>query len=162
MTQSPDDRIQNSLSEWNTREASKGVSVLSDNSNLKVEHYELPLSQTLVLGTPLLELPGLSAAPNTKFKPVRAVCNSPSPLFVMIRQITISNCPSILVNEQIDSYTCRIGTDGLIFHVPEMAADDTITISAFYTGLVPELFVEGTELSFLVMLFGSYTILQSE
>lgn len=162
MTQTANDRIQAALNEWNARKSSEGVSVLSDDSNLKVERYELPLSQTLILGSPLLELPGLSAVPNTNFKPVRAVCNSPSPLFVMIRQITLSNCPSILVNEQIDSYTCRIGTDGLTFHVPEMAADDTITVSAFYTGLVPEVFVEGTELSFLIMLFGSYTIVQSD
>ena len=42
MTQTANDRIQNVLSEWNTLETSKGVSVVSDDRCLSVEWYELP------------------------------------------------------------------------------------------------------------------------
>ena len=161
MTHTANDRIQNTLSEWNAREVSKGVNVLSDNSVLKVECYELPLTANLILGSPPLELEVVST-PQTIFTPNRAVCNSPSPFFVMIRRICTTGKNISPPHEPYDSYDIRIGTEGLLIRSSGLRSDDSITVSAFYTGLVPDGFVDGTEFPFVIVFSGSHTIVQSD
>ena len=164
MPNTSDERMKSALADWtakNNLKSKESLAAPPANTDIKVEWYELPLCQTIMLGSIPFELTELSTTPQTEFQPVKFVCNSPAPLFVIYRSFTIKSITIVIPSDFTDSYESRSGTNGLEIYSSKLKKDDSISVSALYTGLVPDGFTEGSETYFVVTFIGKHTIVSS-
>lgn len=176
MTNASDARMKAALADWtdkNNLKSKESLAAPPANTDIKVEWYELNLWQQLVIGTPILDLSKLRETPQTRFRPEHVQTNCPSLGFAFLRdfyilkseeneKISLLCRPIGEVNSwDMDLWACSYSNDRSVFGFdsPVMQPNDTIVVSAYYTGLVPEGFTEGKEQCFTVVFYGRNTVL---
>lgn len=126
-------------------------------SEIKVENYEFPLSQAIVIGT-AIELDALEACPQCAFKSTHLVCNAPSTNFVFIRDIRASNVGCSISESLSDAYFYHARANQPALCMPTLSQKNRVKIDAFYTGYIPPGYVAGTQTFFSATFFGYATL----
>jgi len=145
---------------WNPGSTQNRALLLDPNahSRVKVEQYELPLSQAIVIGTPLGLMPNLTATPDTVIKPKRLVCNAPCPNFVFISDIKASNVSGSIASGVTDAYNYNAQSVGTNVHLPKLTPSTRVSITAAYSGMVPANMLSGTASYFTATFYGPSTL----
>ena len=135
-------------------------------STIKVEHYELALSEDVVIGTKHV-FENLSGCPKIEqFKPTSLVINVPCVFFAYITKIQGANVSVSLSENACDAYTFNALATRSHLHLPTMYAVNELTVRGYYTGLVPILtgngdspiIAEGETVTITATFFGPSTI----
>jgi hypothetical protein len=127
-------------------------------STIKVEQYELPMSQAIVIGTALGLMPNLTATPDTVIKPKRLVCNAPMPGFVFIQDIKASNVSASISSGVTDAFNYNAMSIGTNVHLPRLTSSTRVSITAAYTGAIPPNVLGGTASFFTATFYGPCTL----
>ena len=150
------------ISKWNEDRKTQAREVLlnpNKGSRIKVEEYEYPLSQAIVIGTILSQMPDLlDHCPQCCFKAVQLICNVPCPSFVFIRDIKASNISASISVGVSDAYAYHARANGPALKLPMLSSYNRLEIDAFYTGYVPIGYQEGMETFFTAVFFGPATL----
>ena len=148
------------MAAWNKmravqRKSQSRAALLNPNagSTVKVESYELPMSEAIVIGTALTFM-GLSTTPQTKFKPNALVCNAPIPGFAFIQDIKAANVSASVSNFLTDAYNYNANATRSTIHLPTLEPQTTVSITGQYTGAIPPGVLAGTPSQFCATLYG--------
>jgi hypothetical protein len=117
-------------------------------SRVKVEVYELPLTQALTFGKVEFFFPQLSAMPLTVFKPQEMTCNVPWAGFIYISDVKVANVSASVSIHITDAYNYNPQSKHRTLHLPTLNAQTMISVSGFYPGEIPTGHLTGTEFFF--------------
>jgi hypothetical protein len=147
--------IKKSISSWISNITShvatkKRESLLypNKNSRVKVEEYELPLTQALTFGKIEFFFPQLAAMPLTVFKPKEMTCNVPWAGFIFITDVKVANVSASVSNHIVDAYSYNPQSAHRSLHLPTLSERTTISVSGFYQGDVPNECLQGKDFFF--------------
>ena len=141
-------------------ERSAERSVLLDpnqNSTVKVEHYELPLAEDIVIGTQHI-FTALSTNPQTEFKPTSLVMNAPCAMFAFITDIKAANVSAHVSTFATDAYNFNSLATRSHVHLPKLLPQNTVSVQGYYSGLTPPGFLGGTTTTFTATFYGPSTM----
>lgn len=126
------------VQQWNQLAATNIRESLIDpnrGSQVKVERYVFPLSQTLTLGTPVALL--LQGQPDTTIRPQRLTMNAPAPMFATITDIKIANVSISVGGGQQDAFDYNSQGVGQTLDLPTISPANRVTITGAYNGFTP-------------------------
>jgi hypothetical protein len=123
------------------------------NSRVKVEEYELPLSQALVIGHREFFFPELCSTPQVEFRPYKMTCNMNQPGIIFIVDIKVANISASVTNYVVDAYSYNPQSNHRM-HLPTLKPQTMISVQGFYPGLVPNGMREDTEFFFCCTFHG--------
>ena len=126
-------------------------------STVKVEAYELPMSEAIVIGT-AQTFTALSTTPQTTFKPNAMVCNAPIPGYAFINDIKAANVSASVSNFITDAYNYNANATRSTIHLPMLQPQTTVSITGNYTGAIPPGVLGGTASFFTATLYGPSTM----
>jgi hypothetical protein len=126
-------------------------------STIKVEEYELPMSEAIVIGTAQTFV-GLSTTPQTTFKPEALVCNAPMPGFAFIQDIKAANVSASVSNFLTDAYNYNAQATRSKIALPKLLPQTTVSITGQYTGAIPPGVLAGSASFFTATLYGPSTL----
>jgi hypothetical protein len=126
-------------------------------STVKVENYELPMSEAIVIGTSQ-PFTALSTTPQTEFKPNGLVTNAPQPGFAFLQDIKAANVSASVSNFVTDAYNYNANATRSTIHLPKLLPQTTVSITGSYTGAVPPGIFAGTPSFFTATLYGPSTL----
>ena len=141
-------------------ERSAERSVLLDpnqNSTVKVEHYELPLAEDIIIGTQHI-FTALSTNPQTEFKPTSLVMNAPCAMFAFITDIKAANVSAHVSTFATDAYNFNSLATRSHVHLPKLLPQNTVSVQGYYSGLTPPGFLGGTTTTFTATFYGPSTM----
>ena len=141
-------------------ERSAERSVLLDpnrDSTIKVEHYELPLAEDIIIGTQHI-FTALSTNPQTEFKPTSLVMNAPTPMFAFITDIKAANVSAHVSTFATDAYNFSALATRSHVHLPKLLPQNTVSVQGYYSGLTPPGFLGGTTTTFTATFYGPSTM----
>jgi len=141
------------------RKSASRAALLNPNagSTVKVENYELPMSEAIVIGTPQAFI-GLSTTPQTEFKPEALVCNAPMNGFAFIQDIKAANVSASVSNFLTDAYNYNANATRSRIHLPKLLPQTTVSITGNYTGAIPAGVLAGSASQFCATLYGPSTL----
>jgi hypothetical protein len=149
---------------WNrmqavARKSSMRGALLDPNkgSTVKVENYELPMSEAIVIGTAHVFV-ALSTTPQTEFKPTGLVTNAPQPGYAFIQDIKAANVSASVSNFLTDAFNYNANATRSTIHLPKLLPQTTVSITGNYTGAVPPGILAGTPSFFCATLYGPSTL----
>ena len=141
-------------------ERSAERSVLLDpnrDSTIKVEHYELPLAEDIIIGTQHI-FTALSTNPQTEFKPTSLVMNAPCAMFAFITDIKAANVSAHVSTFATDAYNFNSLATRSHVHLPKLLPQNTVSVQGYYSGLTPPGFLGGTTTTFTATFYGPSTM----
>jgi hypothetical protein len=107
-------------------------------SDLKVERYAFPISQTIpALGTPYIFI-NYFGQPDTKIRPERVLMNAPGAGFVLITDIKTANVSGLVGGGgATDASFFAPGAFNVHLSLPTLTPANKLSIQGSYTGYVP-------------------------
>jgi hypothetical protein len=124
------------------------------NSRVKVQEYELPLCQSLILGHRSFFFPELFSTPQTRFRPTKMTCNVRQVSFIFITDIKVANVSASVTNHIVDAYNYNPQSNHGGLHLPTLSENTVISVQGFYPGLVPNDLQEDAEFFFCCTFHG--------
>ena len=121
------------------------------NSQIKVERYSFSMSTVLALNTPSAF--SITLQPNVTIRPQRLIANAPTPNFVLLSSLQISNV-NVFVGTQEDAFTYSAGAQGVMLDLPTLEPAYRATAAGNYTGIVPPGFSVPFNYTFVMTLQG--------
>lgn len=122
------------------------VSRFGNAESIPSEHYSLPFSVELTIGTPLKFV--LTGSPDTSFKPKHLVTNAPGPGFVSIIEIKLANVSMTLSNGVEDAFFYNPLAKSSAIEGPTLLPANRASIICFYSGHIPPGRVMGESFTF--------------
>ena len=127
------------------------------NSEVKVERYNMQVSETFVFNTPKT-FTDLTVRPTVNFRPQVVFMNAPTPMFGFVSAVLVSNVNTFVGSGEEDAFDYNANGWGKQMDMPTLTPAIPFTVNARYTGFTPPGFVGGTTNTFSVSAKGPASI----
>jgi hypothetical protein len=121
-------------------------------ASTKVERYAFPISQAIVIGTPVAI--NLQGNPSVHIRPQRVVMNAPSPNYVYLTLIQVANVVVTVGPGVQDAWDYAAEAVGTSLDLPTLSPANQARVQGNYLGFIPPGYVEGADSFFVATFMG--------